>query len=67
MAAGTQATPPGMTETSEEEELEAAEEVKGFIQVKAVGPRSDPRHSTEQGCQKSTTAVAWLLPDQAQL
>uniref|UniRef100_A0A8C5CH13 Coiled-coil domain-containing protein 93 n=1 Tax=Gadus morhua TaxID=8049 RepID=A0A8C5CH13_GADMO len=35
LAAGTQATPPGMTETSEEEELEAAEEVKGFIQVKA--------------------------------
>uniref|UniRef100_A0A8C5BQT5 Coiled-coil domain-containing protein 93 n=1 Tax=Gadus morhua TaxID=8049 RepID=A0A8C5BQT5_GADMO len=28
LAAGTQATPPGMTETSEEEELEAAEELR---------------------------------------
>lgn len=33
LAAGAQATPPGMIETSEEEDLEAAEEVKRFTEL----------------------------------
>ena len=57
MAAGTQATPPGMTETSEEEEHEAAEEVKGSIPVRPVSPRGygrtlknrDARNPPQQG------------------